>query len=720
MDFQGLSLKKEYRSFSDDIINSFYVPLLSRASLYQRAVGFFSSSALIEISLGITELLKNGGRISLIVSPRLQEEDIEAIQKGYEERNVIIERVIMKSFIEPKNYFEAQRLNLLATLVAQGRLDIKIAFMASKSGVGMYHEKVGLIHDGAGSIVAFTGSMNETSTAFSYNYETIDVFCSWTDDSDRVLNKQSAFDALWNNQEPKVTTLDFPSVALEKLQSYKQDLLDVEIDQKEYPAKVTEAMPFFGPRVPPKLDLHSYQLEAIAEWQRRDFKGIFDMATGTGKTYTGLGAVARLYEYLDRELAVIIVCPYQHLVEQWVEDIIKFNMKPIIGYSASSQKDWKKRLREATIAFNLGIKKHFCFITTNATFSTDYIRQQVGNLDGKVVLVVDEAHNFGAPNLSKTLNPKIPYRLALSATLERHGDEEGTEKLFDYFGGKCIEYTLKRAIKEDKLTPYYYYPVVVHLTEDELEHYRKLSAELVKYCSKDGNGKLIVNDTGKLILIKRARIVAAAREKISKLEELVQRYKEDNHMLVYCGAATIRDPGYEEGKADDTEVRQIDAVSNLLGNKMNMRISQFTSAESAQEREQLKGEFSEGKHLQALVAIRCLDEGVNIPSIKLAFILASSTNPKEYVQRRGRVLRKAPGKSHAVIYDFITLPRPLNSVKNLSVEDISSDISLVKKEIVRLKDFSSIAQNPSDADMLISEIEDSYDLLKIGGIEYDV
>lgn len=181
----------------------------------------------------------------------------------------------------------------------------------------------------------------------------------------------------------------------------------------------------------------------------------------------------------------------------------------------------------------------------------------------------------------------------------------------------------------------------------------------------------------------------------------------------------MRDPGYREGKGDSDEIRQIEAVSDLLGNKLNMRIAQFTSSESAEEREILKRGFAEGKHVQALVAIRCLDEGVNIPSIKMAFILASSTNPKEYVQRRGRVLRKAPGKEYAIIYDFITMPRPLDEVKYLPREETRGDLSLVKKEMERMKDFASIAENPSCVDSLITKIQDAYDLLLIRGDNYE-
>lgn len=201
------------------------------------------------------------------------------------------------------------------------------------------------------------------------------------------------------------------------------------------------------------------------------------MATGTGKTYTGLGAVSKLSEDLGDELAVIIVCPYQHLVEQWVEDIVRFNISPIIGYSSSSQKDWKKRLSQAVRDQKLRPdKKFFCFVCTNATFTSQIVQEQISKIKSPVLLLVDEAHNFGARSLSKLLDDRFEYRLALSATLERHRDEEGTAALYNFFGKKCIEYSLERAIKEDKLTPYKYHPVLVYLNEEELEHYEQISS----------------------------------------------------------------------------------------------------------------------------------------------------------------------------------------------------------------------------------------------------
>ncbi len=720
MGLKDVEIKKEYRSLQDNIVIDFYIPLLSHAVLYKRAVGFFSSSALIEISKGISSLVKNGGKIQLIVSPKLTEDDIEAIEKGFEMRYEIIERCLERSLEPPRNVYEEKRLNLLANLIANGQLDIKVAFIENNNKIGMFHEKMGLITDSDNNIVAFTGSMNETQNAFSHNYESIDVFCSWTHDSERVYAKEAAFNALWNDYEPHIKTINFPNVAKGMFQKYRYDnSIDHEIDkdfviqdnQNNYEILPSKRQPM----IPEDVKIRPYQLEAINEWEKEGFRGIFDMATGTGKTYTGLAAVERLYRKQGDNLAVFIVAPYQHLVNQWVEDIEKFGMKAIIGHSASIQKNWERRLNDAVRSFNIGVTNHFCFICTNATFSSDFVQDQLLKTKGNILLMVDEAHNFGAVNLSTLLVPHVPFRLALSATIERHGDEEGTEKIYNYFGKKCIEYTLKQAIDNNMLTPYEYHPVVVSLNEDERNEYISITKKI--FGKTDEKGKRSYSEYEKMLLIKRARIVSGAFEKISKLKEQIQPYKLDNHMLVYCGATTINDPDYLEGKTDEYERKQINVVADMLGNELGMRISKFTSEESAQEREALKSAFDEGKHLQALVAIRCLDEGVNIPSIKTAFILASSTNPKEYIQRRGRVLRKYPGKNKAVIYDFITLPIGINEVKDYPLEVVKPTCGLVLREIERMKDFAEISENPWDVDLLINQIEDAFELNKIKGGE---
>ena len=426
---------------------------------------------------------------------------------------------------------------------------------------------------------------------------------------------------------------------------------------------------------------------------------------------------------MNDKLAVVIVCPYQHLVEQWVEDIVRFNMKPIIGYSSSPQKDWKQRLSKAVRDQKIRVdKSFFCFVCTNATFTNSYVQEQISKIHSPVLLVVDEAHNFGAASYARLLDDRFTYRLALSATLERHRDEEGTALLYAFFGKKCIEYSLDRAIEEDKLTPYKYYPVVVHLNNDELTAYEQLSYEMSKCVIKGKNGKYKLNKHGEILALKRARIVAGASEKLDALREEIRPYIHDNNILVYCGATNVLDENADYTSSDTGDIRQIEAVTRILGNEFGMDVAQFTSRENMETRAAIKEQFQRGDRLQAIVAIKCLDEGVNIPGIRTAFILASTTNPKEYIQRRGRVLRKAQNKPYAVIYDFVTLPRPLDSVSSLTTEQAQRDLTLVKNELARIKEFGRLSQNSMDANNLIWDIQEAYHITdeesEEGGFEY--
>ena len=321
--------------------------------------------------------------------------------------------------------------------------------------------------------------------------------------------------------------------------------------------------------------------------------------------------------------------------------------------------------------------------------------------------VVDEAHNFGAKKLSTLLPKKARYRLALSATIERHRDPEGTEALKKYFGSKpCISFTLKEAIKKGFLTPYYYYPIVVYLNDDELDEYNELTNKIFKIAgfSESSSEENSVLD---MLLIKRARIVAGCSAKIDKLIDKIKDYKDDYNMLVYCGATK-----YDRNDMDDSgEVKQIEEVNRRLFSELHIKVRKFTSDEDIAERSEIKEMFV-NKEIQVITAIKCLDEGVNIPAIQKAFIMASSTNPKEYVQRRGRVLRKYEGKEYAEIFDFITLPRKLEDVKYLSPEEKKYDLSLVRREFERMLDFADTAQNPSSIEILKSDIESVYKIEK--------
>lgn len=732
MSFLELTVKNEYRNLLIDVVKEFYTPVLQQSISYCRSVGFFSSTSLIRLSYGLSSLYKKRGFMRLVASPKLSIEDIEAIKKGYEEKEKIIKNSLIKEFGIHKEYFEKERLNLLANMIADGFLDIHIALVRnSKKEFGIYHEKLGIMEDNEGHKIAFSGSLNETATGIELNYETIDVFCNWknTFEYERAQEKEKAFCSIWKNEDSGLEVFQFPELKDEIIERYKFSAPNFDIDEVEGRQEFAPQQTFDmhvkdssdkgtlvvnAPYIPKNITLHDYQKVAIKEWERKQYCGIFDMATGTGKTFTGLGAIATLSKQLQHKLAVIVACPYKHLVEQWAEDIRVFGMSPIIGYGNSTQKNWKvlldKAVRDQKIRTD---KAFFCLITTNATFSSKYVQEQINKIDKDipVLLVVDEAHNFGAPKLSKLLDDRFAYRLALSATFERHGDIEGTEKLSNYFGEKCIEYDLERAINEKYLTRYKYFPVIVYLNRDELEIYQKLSYEIKLHTKKTKTGGYELDTIGEQLAYKRARLIAGISGKLTKLKEVITPYKKEHFILVYCGATQVVNE--DKRNADDPDIiKQITSVTKLLGNELNMDVAKFTAEEDMTQREAIKEHFKNGEDLQAIVAIKCLDEGVNIPGIKTAFILASTTNPKEYIQRRGRVLRLSPetGKEYAEIYDFITLPRPLDEIYSLTEAEFNMDLNLVRNELTRMIEFSRLSMDAITSRQLIWDIERAYNI----------
>ncbi len=719
MSLRDLEIKSEYRTRISDISREFLVPILSESISYNRAVGFFSSTSLLEISKGIGSLARRGGTIRIIASPKLTESDVSAIEKGYAERGAVVRDAVLRELpnIDNLDKGEKARLNLLANLIAMGVLDIRMAFVEGGNGIGIYHEKLATIEDEDGNVVAFSGSMNETKTAIRENYEAIDVFCSWKEsDADRVSLKTAAFEAIWNGYEAGVETCDFPDVKDAIRERYLVDEPDYDLDSDSAKSEpnLLEIGRFGIPRVPDGIDIREYQKDAVDSWVKNGYQGLFDMATGTGKTITGLLALARLYGDIGGKLTAIITCPYQHLVEQWIEDLNWFNVHPIIAYSQSRQHDWRQWLTEAILDQKVGIEeaRFVCCITTNATLSSKWMQQELGKIKSKVVIIADEAHNLGAPRYQKILNEDYDFRLALSATFARHHDESGTAALKSYFGQTCITYPVERAIREGKLSEYRYYPVVCTLNGAELQEYQRLTREIGKCMKRDGSGRQSLSKRGEILAQQRARVVAAAENKLGALRREIQPYLHSKHILVYCGAASLLAVGNDQTEVDGEDRRQIAHVVSLLGNELGMTVSKFTSEEDIDERETLKKEFA-GGNVQALVAIKCLDEGVNIPNIQTAFMLASTTNPKEYIQRRGRLLRKSEGKEYAEIYDFITLPYSAEEAAGQTLEELRGVYTLLRNELDRGFEFAQYAQNFASAQEILDGVSQSYRVDKL-------
>lgn len=356
-----LNIKRSYRSSVDDFAADFFVPVLRVANHYDRAVGYFSSGSLYSLSRGLFDFAKNGGKIRLIASPYLTEDDFIAIERGYKTRDEVIVEASIRNLSEEQIFKDDDRLNFLAHLIEKGILDIRIAFM--ESGRGLYHEKMGLISDEWGNEVLFNGSLNDTNQALTQNYESIDVFRNWhsSDDKERVAERKLEFENLWLGLERGVCTKKFEAVERAVMEKYFREKTEfANFDVKE--TKI-EGLPELN------VMLRDYQKEAIQEFIKQGGCGIFDMATGTGKTFTALGAIVELNRMLKNRLGVVIVVPYKHLVEQWAREVKTFNIVPIVAYSDSEDNIWPRHIKIAVSDLQQELGKVPFFLYNNYEFN---------------------------------------------------------------------------------------------------------------------------------------------------------------------------------------------------------------------------------------------------------------------------------------------------------------------------------------------------------------
>lgn len=719
MPFTQLKLEFDYDS-DGNFLEDFFIPVLSEARTYDRAAGFFSSTVLVDLTKGLYAFAKHGGQIRVVASPYLTEDDFRSIQSGYDKRKVV-EQALSRSLADIELIFDEgsrNRLNFLAKLIEIGMMDIRIAFRCE----AQYHEKIGHLTDAAGNSIAFTGSLNETHQAYARNYESIDVFCSWRgdDSSERVRRKSAQFEEIWQGRKPGLEVFTPDSIKEEIIRKYLRNRAD-ETDQDAIDAGRTaksappgQVQPSF---LPEGIRLRLYQLEAVDSFVNHGGRGIFDMATGTGKTFTAISAICALRDKLQTPLGVVVSVPLAYLVVQWAGDLRTFGIEPVLAFGGN--KDWRSQLLKGFLRLvrHRAEKGFFCVVTTNQTFEGKSFQQCFDKCSAPMLLVADEAHNFGAAGKQKLLNDRFRYRLALSATFDRHRDAAGTRVLHDYFGEVCISYGLRQAIANGHLTPYEYHAVPVAMTEGERAAYRGLTQEIGRCRVSDGFGGSKLSPHGEMLLMERARLVATISGKIEALRTSILPYRQENGILVYCGTSGTSS-GYDEllepVPAGEEELRQIDRATRMLRQE-GIRALQYTSEIAPDERRRLVAELGDGS-TQALVAIKCLDEGVNIPSIRYAFILASTTNPKEYIQRRGRVLRLWDGgptgrpKDKAVIFDFVTVPYATGEREGRLKANRDVFRQLAANELQRVREFNRLALNQSDNTDFYCEYCTQYDL----------
>ncbi|SFQ94428.1 Superfamily II DNA or RNA helicase [Poseidonocella sedimentorum] len=679
MNLSSYNFGRSYHKPADDLAQDFYLPALEASVSYDRAVGFFSSTIFIIAWSSLKAFAKNGGKMRLICSPILSEGDHEALREGYSRKlEESTSQSLCQSFQDllDNDTFHKPAV-VLASLVAEGIIDCKIAWIGkdlSGRPRRLFHDKLGILTDKVGNKIAFKGSMNETWPALSQdgNLESVDVFASWRDEGEqaRVSDEANYFDQLWDNAYPGVEVHPFPETARNKIISSAEaghwpELVDEICLELEEAARWSPDASRMGGRKP-----RPHQIQALDEWERQGRRGVFKHATGSGKTFTALCAIG---DALSRNEVPLILVPGELLLDQWLEEIKgTFEGSNLaIMVCGGGHNKWRKNnnLRRWTRSNHTTPR---AVLSTIQTASGSEFLSQISQGE-HIFLVADEVHRLGATKAQNILTTVVGPRLGLSATPERAGDPTGTKAIFDYFGPIVPPvFGLKEAIAAKALTPYFYNVHTVRLTSDEGDQWRSYSKRIQRVYARilSGGDEEGVNLSRQLqnLLIQRARIVKSAEGKTELAAQVLkENFSDGQRWIVYCD--------------DQSQMHEVTSSAKSGGLKS---VFEYHSEMEGDKQETLKF-FSERGGI--VVSIRCLDEGVDIPSVTHALILASSKNPREFVQRRGRVLRRHAQKNFAHLHDVLVLPE--------TDDEDQPEVSFLKGELARAIEFGSNAQNPA-------------------------
>lgn len=663
MSFRSLDINISYISCgANSIAPAFLVPALKTARLYQRSVGYFSSGVFEPIIDGIVALARNGGKIQLIASPKLSAADIAAINEGYRQKEDVLDSSFSQNFLDAIEGLNDDQLKLLVMLISQDILDIKIAVTKT---IGDYHDKLGILEDFDGNVIVFYGSSNSSLNGYQDNYEKIRVVKSWEGGQMASIDdERKEFSSLWNGTNPFVDVYSYA-------QSAKKNILQV-IENRTKASNTTVSAP---------IKLRDYQKEAIEAWVANGYHGFYVMATGTGKTWTAIFSAKRLLE--EKKAMIIVIAPYKHLIRQWTDDIVKSFTNAKIVMVSSENPQWESQITAEIIRKKYNPDNQLIIVSTIKSFSTERFRKTIAKSKEDKLLIVDEAHRF--TSRSDDMQETYKYMLGLSATPFSGTSAKKGLELMAFFGGQVFSLPIEKALGK-YLVNYYYRPIFVHSTEEEEGRFKYHSTKIAS-CFK--NNICIDPDTLVKSLRNRLRVISMAEEKRTRIDEIIDLVKEQDHFVVYCGDGKLFDSDTQE------EMRHIRFVKGVLSSH-GYKPSQFTAKENMQERMALVSEFNKG-NITALSAIRCLDEGINIPSIKSALILSSNDDYREFVQRRGRILRQYSGKENATIYDVIVLP--------------SHEISAwARIEFRRYLEYARLSLNWNELEPGLNEYLQEYDL----------
>ena len=664
------------------------------ATAVDTMVGFFSSQGLRSLAPGLATFInQTEGTIRLVMSPIVQKKDGDALEEAVVSAEQLAED-FLEDFILTQDLIEQHTLKCLAWLIKTNRLEIKIAIMKG----ALFHPKVWLFRDSEDEILAAHGSSNMTLSALQKNFEQIAVSKSWSSPEQRYTTEKLSeqFLNLWSNSLVNCTVLSLPEAVKQRLlKNYESDQPPTEEELQGLFYEEIEGMDEFTGinevnrdrfRIPTHLEYQSgpfaHQGEAVEAWCEAGHNGVLEMATGSGKTITSMICAYKLFEF-NKPLLIVVAAPYIPLIEQWCDEIKEFGISPVNITEAVGPRGRARELAIIRRGFRSKEIDVAVIVVSHSTLSNRGFQAELQKFQCKSLLIADEAHNLGSEGFIRNTPDFFDFRLGLSATPVRQYDEEGTEAIFDFLGSVVYRYTLEQAIG-NCLVEYDYYVHPVSLTQSEMDQWHEITTRIRQNSWRQENGD--PDDFLTKLFRDRRVILETAENKIVSLEDCLKQERGLRHTLIY---------------ASDKAPEQLEAVNALL-KEQRIMFQQVTYEETADRKQtrRILDLFKEGS-LSCLTAKRVLDEGVNIPQIQKAFILASTTVERQWVQRRGRLLRKCSeiGKTHSVIHDFVVLPPDM--------EEPDDDArKLVRSELIRIQEFARLSRNAGRPDGPLPVIDD--------------
>ncbi|VFA44199.1 DEAD/DEAH box helicase family protein [Chryseobacterium indologenes] len=714
------SIDRDYKTGTENEPLQFYLDGLANSSEFHLLLGYFSSAAINLLSVGFATFISKGGKMRMVINHLLSKKDKEAFEKGQNSDNVnkVFDLSDVVSLGKVLDEYDTHFFECLAYLIGERRIEIKV--IKPKNNRGIAHYKSGVFSDGENS-VGYKASCNFTLFGLSENLEELEAFLGWEDErSNKLIKKQlRAIDDYFSEQDEDVEYLSANEIEVaikDKFGNKNIDELIVQEEQlfekkrsliKNHKLKQTIVKLYDdidknsrNPKFPYSEGPREYQKIAFNNWKNNNQQGLFAMATGTGKTITSLNCLLEIYKKTGYYKALILV-PTITLVNQWENECKKFNFTNIVKVCSKSR--WKNDFSAILTRERLSATEQVSYIviSTYASFARESIFSELNQLPAKTLLIADECHNMGSGALLKFL-PQVncKRRIGLSATPERQFDEEGNKELFSFFNSEneyTYEYSMEEAINKGVLCRYYYYPHIVTLTESEMKDYMELSLKISKFYKSESDS-FSKNSMLTALLLARKRIIHKASNKIFVFNDVLkEQYKKKGNLkytLVYVPEGNDPNEYFEtdyfsdndETENDNDAIHLIDVFTEAVKNiDKRTTIKQFISGTNA--KEYVLEQFANGE-IDVLTSMKCLDEGVDVPRSELAIFCASTGNPRQFVQRRGRILRKHPDKQFAYIHDLVVIPEI-----NPNSESYRMERSMLKKELERVNNFALLSEN---------------------------